>query len=559
MTADKRNGSTQPAGAAMTAPRMPRLWLTRRALGRTALGTAAAAATPGWLSEALAQGAGTPGGRLRIGMAAPNTTLDPHFQSNAPNNAVASHIFDALVTNDAQSRSRPGLATAWRALDDTHWEWTLRPEVRFTDGAAFTAEDAIASIRRANDLPSTASFRTYTRSVKAMSAPEPLKLLIETTVPDPLLPNSLSRVRIISAQRKDAPTPDYNAGRAAIGTGPLVLKDYVPGSHILLARNDAWWGPRLPWAEVMLRVVTDDGARLAALLSGDLDMIESVPSQGSDRLKADQRFHMIRGISSRVVYLSMDQNRDVTPFATGADGKPLEKNPFKDLRVRQAMSLAINRAAIVERVMEGDGVIASQFLPKGADGTSAALEPTPYNPDRARALLAEAGFPRGFRLTIHGPNDRYINDAKILQALAQMYTRIGIETRAEVMPWSVYAARNPTNEFSLSLSAWGVNTGETSNPLKAIVASYDRGAGMGASNSGRYSNREVDALLAEALATMDDASRNATLAKACEIAFRDVAVMPLHHEVSVWAARKGVTYETRADQYTLAMGVGRES
>jgi peptide/nickel transport system substrate-binding protein len=179
---------------------------TRRWLTTAALGAAAVVQAPGWLGAALAQGGGTaPGsmaGLLRVGLAAPNTTLDPHFQSNAPNNAVASHIFDALVTNDAKSGSAPGLALSWKALDDTHWEFKLRPGITFSDGSDFTAEDAIASIQRANDLPSTSSFRTYTRSIKAMTAPDPLTLRIETTGADPLLPNSLSRIRIISADHR---------------------------------------------------------------------------------------------------------------------------------------------------------------------------------------------------------------------------------------------------------------------------------------------------------------------------------------------------------------------
>ncbi|MBR0642895.1 ABC transporter substrate-binding protein [Plastoroseomonas hellenica] len=531
---------------------------TRRWLTRATLGGLGATALPGWMGEALAQGA-APGGVLRVGLAAPNTTLDPHFQSNAPNNAMASHVFDALVTNDAQSRSQPGLAASWRLIDDRNWEYKLREGVTFTDGTPFTGEDAIISLRRANDLPSTASFRTYTRGIKTMAAPDAHTLRIETAEPDPLLPNSLSRIRIISARFKDATTADFNNGQAMIGTGALVLREYVPGSHVRLAPNPNWWGPRLPWTEVVLRVATDDGGRLASLLSGDLDIIEAVPSQSMARVRADQRLHLIRGISSRVAYLAMDQGRDVTPFATSADGRPLERNPFKDLRVRQAINMAINRQAMVERVMEGDAVIATQFLPAGGAGTSDRIQPAVFDVNRARALLTEAGYPRGFRLAVHGPNDRYINDAKIVQAVAQMLTRIGIEARAEVMPWSVYASRSAQGEFSLSLGAWGVNTGETSNPIKAVLATPNRAAGLGASNSGRYSNPEVDRLLLQALGTMDDMARNALLAQASEIAFNDLAILPLHHEVSVWAARRGITYETRNDQYTLAMGVGRNS
>ncbi|MBP0444297.1 ABC transporter substrate-binding protein [Roseomonas sp. SSH11] len=527
----------------------------RRDLLRLALASGACWVAPGWLAAARAQGAG---GVLRIGMAAPNTTLDPHLLSNAPNNAVATHIFDSLIVNDHASRSVPGLAESWTRQDDTHWTFRLR-DVRFSDGTPFTAEDAIVSIRRATEIPSAASFRTYTRSIKAMSAPDPYTLLVETRAPDPLLLNSIGRVRIISAKFKDAPSAEFNAGRAAIGTGPYVLREYVPGNRIVLDRNDSWWGGRTPWERVELRVVTDDAARLAGLLAGDLDIIEAVASGNTDRIRGDQRLHLISGISSRFVYLGMDQVNEVSPHVTGLDGRPLDRNPFKDLRVRQALSMAINRQAIAERVMEGQAVVATQFLPKGGPGTDPTLEVTPFDPNRARALLAEAGYPRGFRLTVHGPNDRYINDAKIVQAVAQMFTRIGIECRAEVMPWATYAGRNSQRtEHSCFLGAWGVNTGETSNPMSALIASEDKAAGFGISNGGRYSNPEVDRRLKEALRTMDDNARNALLGEASGIAFRDVALIPLHHEVSVWAAKKGVGYVTRADQYTLAMGVTKE-
>ncbi|WP_426956045.1 ABC transporter substrate-binding protein [Muricoccus radiodurans] len=529
---------------------------TRRDLLTAALAGGAAWVAPGWLGSARAQGAG--GTTLRIGMAAPNTTLDPHLLSNTPNNAVSAHIFDSLIVNNEVARSVPGLAESWTREDDTHWTFKLR-DVRFSDGAPFTAEDAIISIRRATDLPSAASFRTYTRSIKEMTAVDPHTLRIETRAPDPLLLNSIGRVRVISAKYKDAPSAEFNAGRAAIGTGPYILREYIPGNRITLARNDNWWGGRTPWETVILRMVTDDAARLAGLLSGDLDIIEAVSSANTDRVRSDQRLHLIRGISARFVYLGMDMVNDVSPFIQGMDGRPLTTNPLKDLRVRQALSLGINRQAMVERVMEGDAVIAGQFLPKGGPGTDPTLDPPPFDPNRARALLAEAGYPRGFRLTVHGPNDRYINDAKIVQAVAQMFTRIGLEARAEVMPWSTYAGRNNLRtEHSVFLGAWGVNTGETSNPMSALAATKDQEAGLGVSNGGRYSNPEVDRRLKEALRTMDDTRRNALLGEASGILFRDVGLIPLHHEVSVWGARRGVGYVARADQSTLATGVTKE-
>jgi peptide/nickel transport system substrate-binding protein len=494
---------------------------------------------------------------LRIGMSAPNTTMDPHLQSNAPNNAVATHIFDTLVTNDEKSQSRPGLATAWRTIDDTHWEFDLRPGVNFSDGVPLTPEDIAASIQRANDLPSTASYSTYTRAIKSVTSPAPGKLLIETATPEPLLPNSLSRIRIIAARNKDLPSSDYNSGKAAIGTGPYILREYTPGSRVVLAPNPHYWGQTPPWPEVVLRIITNGGARLAALLSGDLDLVEQVPYDSVERVKQAPKLQLIRGVSSRFVYLAIDTGREVTPFITDREGKPLSSNPLKDLRVRQALSMAINRQAIVERVMESNAIAATQFLPVGGAGTSPRLRPVPFDAVRASALLAEAGYPKGFRLTIHGPNDRIVNDARIVQAVAQMFARIGIDARVEVMPWSAYSTR--ANEFSVALNSWGVNTGETSNPMVALLATYDVKAGMGAANSGRYSNPALDAKLKEALKTLDDGTRNALLAEASDIAFNDVALLPLHQEVLVVAARKGLSYATRADQYTLAMDVKPEA
>lgn len=522
--------------------------LHRRTVLKTMLGSLAALPLVGLPGVSFAQSK-----TVRIALSAPPTTVDPHLQSNAPNNALATHIFDSVVTNDPQSKSVPGLAVSWKTIDDTHWEFELRPGVTFSDGSPLTVNDIIVSFNRATTIESVSSFKTYTKSINSMTG-DGNKLIVETKAPDPLLPNSMSRIRIISAQFKDAPSSDFNNGKAAIGTGPFLLESYVPGNKVVLTRNDKYWGEKLPFERVELQVISDDAARLAALLSGGVDLIEEMPYNGIQKVEGSKDFHIIRGVSSRVVYLGMDQHRDQSPFIKGKDGKQLDKNPLKDARVRKALSLAINRVGIVKQVMESNAEPASQFLPKGAPGTSDKIDVDKYDPTAAKALLAEAGYPNGFQLTMHGPNDRYINDAKIVQAVAQMFTRIGVQTTVDVMPWSVYAAKNSAGEFSLSLSAWGVNTGETSNPIVATVSTVSKERGLGAANSGRYSNAKVDEMLTKALGTLDDNTRNAILADICTILFTEHAVLPLHHEAVVVAARKGVEYTTRADQYTMAMG-----
>ena len=244
------------------------------------------------------------------------------------------------------------------------------------------------------------------------------------------------------------------------------------------------------------------------------------------------------------------------------DGGPI-KNPLRDRRVRQALSKAIDRDAIVSRVMEGQAIKAGQLLPEGFFGVSSKLQPVAFDPNGAKKLLAEAGVPNGFRLTIHSPNDRYPNDAKIAEAVGQMLTRIGIDTQVVTMTQGVFfrdassGGPDKTPKFSFILVGWGSGTGETSSPLKSLLATYDPQKGMGTANRGRYSNAEVDKLVGQALATVDDAKRADLLARAAETAIEDGGIIPLHYIVNTWAMRRGFSYKARADEYTLAGGVGK--
>jgi peptide/nickel transport system substrate-binding protein len=281
-------------------------------------------------------------------------------------------------------------------------------------------------------------------------------------------------------------------------------------------------------------------------------MVDRVPTADIAQLTRNQNIRVVSAPSNRLIYLHMDHVKDQTPFITDKAGQPLAKNPLKDVRVRRAISKAINRPAIAERVMEGQAIPAGQLLPEGFFGTTPNLKPEALDLEGARRLLTEAGYPSGFRMTIHGPNDRYINDGQIIQAIAQMLTRIGIEAQVDAIPWATYATRASRQEFSLFLVGWGAATGETSSPLRSLLAKVDAPNGMGASNRGRYSNPETDRLLAEALRTVDDKAREALLQKASEVAVNDLGVIPIHYEVSTWASKRGFTFKGRADQYTLA-------
>jgi peptide/nickel transport system substrate-binding protein len=495
---------------------------------------------------------------LSIGLSGNITSMDPHFHNLSPNNNVAAHIFDRLVQQDENQRVSPGLAVSWKAIDDLTWEFKLRGDVKFHDGSEFGAEDVAASLKRIPWVPNSPSpFTLYTRSIVDVQIVDPLTIRLKTRAPWPLLPNDLATVSIINRKMVEAPTGEFNAARASIGTGPFKLVEFIPNDRVTLARNDAYWGPKPHWQKVTLRLIVNDAARTAAMLSGDVQMIEAVPTTDLARLRNSPQVTIHQITSNRLIFLAMDQARDQTPWITDKAGQPLATNPLKDLRVRRALSKAINRQAIVERMFEGSAIPAGGFLPDSFFGASPRLKPDALDVDGARKLLAEAGLPNGFVLTIHGPNDRYPNDDKVLQAIGPMFNRIGIETKVQTLPWATFAsqASAPNYAYSVALLGWGAGTGEVSSPLRALVGTPNRDRGTGAANRGRYSNAKVDELSEKAMGTVDDAAREKLLQEASEIALGDLGIIPLYYQINTWATRKGLTYVARSDEYSLAQFV----
>ena len=491
---------------------------------------------------------------LRIALGGDVTSIDPHFHNLTPNNNIAEHIFETLVTKDPRSRLKPALAESWRAIDDTTWEFKLRKGVRFHDGSEFTAADVAFSLDRVPLVPnSPGPFTTYSKQITEKIVVEPYTIRLRTAAPYPLMPNDMSTIFIVSSRAaKGAATDDFNSGKATIGTGPFKFVRYAKGDRIELARNDQYWGAKPAWDRVTFRIITSDPTRVAALLAGDVGAIENIPTVDVANLAKHADLGIYRTVSHRLMYLHLDSNRDKSPFVTDKAGRPLDRNPLRDARVRRAISKAINREALVERVMEGAAVATGQLMPEGLFGYTPALKPERYDPDGARKLLAEAGYPEGFGLTLHGPNNRYVNDEQVAQAIAQMLARVGIATRVDTMPASIYFSRGSKLEFSFMLVGWAADTGEVSSPLKALLATFNTDKGMGATNRGRYSNPGMDAVLEQALATVDDPKREKLLQQATEIAVNDLGIIPLYHQHNLWATRKGITYTARTDERTLA-------
>jgi peptide/nickel transport system substrate-binding protein len=528
---------------------------------RRALLTAAAP-----LALSLLMAAPATAQELRIGLAAEPSSIDPHYHALTPNNQIATQVFERLTDQDENQKVLPGLAESWRAVDDKTWEFKLRKGVKFANGNEFSARDVIFSYCRVPKVEnSPSSFIASTRMVETMTAPDPFTIVMTTAEPFPLMPITASNIAIISAKDAGAPedlkfnkagcegvtvwpkTDDFNKMKYA-GTGPFKYAQFTPGDRIVMEPNEGYWGEKPKWKKVTLRPITNSASRVAALLANDVDFIENPPIQDLPRIKSNPNLALESKLSSRIIYLHFNYLADVPPGVTEAG----EKNPFRDKRVREAISLAVDREAIVARIMAGEAKAAAEFLPNPLDGTNPGIQAAKPDAAKAKKLLAEAGYPNGFALTIGTPNDRYINDAQVTQAVAQMLNRIGIKAQVDAMTAATFFSRRTKREFGIWLAGWGADTGEMGNPLRALAATPDPKIGFGTTNPGGYSNKEMDDLLKQAFATVDDKKRNEILAQASRVVMGDFGVIPLHFEVTTWAFKKGLSYVGQTNQYTRA-------
>jgi len=492
---------------------------------------------------------------LTLGTKLELNTLDPHFFAAFPTNSSMQYFFDKLVEYGDKLEIVPALATSWKLTDNLTWEFKLRKGVTFHDGTPFTADDVIFSLERIPNVPNSPnSFAQFTRGIESTRKVDDLTLIVKTRSPNPQLLSDLANIFIVSAKAaRGAATADFNSGKAVVGTGPYKLVEYVSAEKLVVERNDKYWGAKPAWARVTEKVIARDPTRLAALLAGQVDAIDAVPIPDLERLKKEGRFALFRGPAALVHYVALDSARDESPFVTAKDGRPLGRNPLKDPRVRKALSLAINRDLISRRVMEGSAVPASQMMPAIFPTASRSLKPDPYDVARAQALLREAGWGEGFRIVLHATSDRYPNDSSVAQAIAQMWSRVGIKAEVEALPGAVFFTRASKQEFSAFAAQYGAE--DSINSLRALVASYDTAKGYGTANRTRYSNPVVDSLLTETLATMDDELRQQKLERAINFALADQPLIPVFHPIFDFAAKKGLVVTPRAQRRFNAMMV----
>jgi peptide/nickel transport system substrate-binding protein len=520
--------------------------------------TAVIAAAVAGVLTALAVPA--PGGAhaqtIRLGLSSEPSSLDPQFSRTGNNQVVADHLFDRLVHVDANNQPVPGLAVSWQSVDPLTWVVRLRPGVTFHDGKPFTAEDVVYSLDRIKTI--TGSPAPFTQNIGAIAKAEvvdPMTVRFTTKRPTPQFMEQAGRVHIVSKGAIDgAKAEDFTSGKAVVGTGPYRFASFSQGQSLTLTRNETYWGEKPAFTQATLRFVSNDASRVVALLAGELDIVDQVPPAMLDRVRADPNYTVHSIGSLRIVYFGVDSARDKSPFVTDLDGKPLETNPLRDPRVRLAISKMINRKAIVERLLAGSGEPAGQLVPEGLGGFAPDLKPVDFDPEGAKKLLAEAGWEKGFGLTVHASSDRIPRETEVAQAVGQMLNRGGIKVNGVVtQPYATYATAAGKQEFSFFLFSFGTTTADAAGGITAVLATFDKDTGRGAFNRARYSNPAFDALLTKALEEFDPTKRNALLADAQRVAFRDNGIIPLYWQVVHWAGRKDIAFTPSRTEDTLAM------
>jgi peptide/nickel transport system substrate-binding protein len=473
---------------------------------------------------------------LVMGRVAEHAAIDPHFNNAGNDASTMRNIYDSLLNFDVNQAIGPGLAESWRVVDPLTWEIRLRQGVRFHDGSTFSAEDVVFSLTRAKDVPnSPSSWARNVGDIATMQVMDPHTIRITSRLPTPLLLEQIGQVYIVSRRvAEGASTADFNAGRAAIGTGPMRFVSWTPGDQMRLTRFDQHWRGPSEFERVTVRFITNPAARLSALLSGGVEVIDGVPAG----------VRVTSTVTPRMAYMALDSARDESPFVTDAEGRPMARNPLRDPRVRQALSMLINREALVNTLLSGAGVPSGQIVPEGQGGHDPSLAPMPFDPPRARALLAEAGWPNGFGLTIHSSNNRFAQDAAMAQAIGQMFARGGIRVNGvSTMPFNVYIGQATDQRFSAFLFAYNSASPHSADGLRGLLATRDLPRGMGGVNRGRYSNPAFDAALGKALEVFDEAERNRLLVEATRIAMADQGIIPLIFQKSYWASRGDVVHD----------------
>jgi peptide/nickel transport system substrate-binding protein len=485
-------------------------------------------------------------------------SMDPYARNETFLLSFNANIYEPLVRRDKNLKVEPALATEWSQPAPDTWRFKLRRNVKFHDGGAFNADDVVFSYERAKAPGS--NIPTKLASVKEVRKIDDFTVDFVTNGPNPILIEEITDWYIMdkewtekhnAAKPADLTKPgeETYATRNANGTGPFMLKERQPDIKTVLVVNPSWWDkPEHNLTEVIFTRVANDQTRVAALISGDIDMIYNVPTQDVDRLGKSDAIKVYEGPELRTIFLGFDQLRDEL-VKSNVKGK----NPFKDVRVRRAFYQAIDVEAIKARIMRGASRPTALMVGEGINGYDKELDKRyPYDPEAAKKLLAEAGYPQGFEVTFDCPTDRYQNDERICQAISAMLARAGIKIVPNFQTRSKYFAEilGPGYNTSFYMLGWTPSTYDAHNMMFNIISSRGgQGSSRGLFNVGGYANKRVDELTAAVQVETDQKKRNAMITEAMKIHKEEFGHIPLHQQTVVWAARKNIDLVQLADNF----------
>lgn len=475
-------------------------------------------------------------------------TMDPHAQNEGPTTAMNNHVYEGLISRDPKLAKVPGLATSWKPIAADTWEFKLRPDVKFSDGTPLTADDVVFSYNRA--LAPTSDFRSYISSIKEVKAIDPMTVQIVTNGPNPILPDYTTSIMIMSkawSEKHNVTKPqsykdkeETYAVRNAMGTGPYILKQRDPDVRTVMTKNPTYWGakefPDYP-DELVYTPIKEPATRVAALISGQVDFVLDAPLQDIARIKQTAGLKTEETAQVRSIFLGLDMGSAELKYS---DVKG--KNPFADKRVRQAMYQAIDVNAIKAKVMRNFSAPAGLITSPGVHGHTPALDGRlKYDVAAARKLMAEAGYPNGFSVTLDCPNDRYNNDEQICQAVTGMLAQIGIKVDLQARSKTLHFPKLQKKDSSFFLLGWGVPTLDSHYVFTFLYQTSDAAKKVGSWNFTGYSNAKLDELADGMLKEVDQAKRDKMIADAWAQVVADMPYLPLHHQLIVWAMSDKVT------------------
>lgn len=481
---------------------------------------------------------------VTIGLTSDPSHLYPLAGEELSSNIMYYHLYDPLVKRSAELEFVPGLAESWENVDETTWRFKLRAGVTFHNGNPFTASDVVYTVEKAKESirPDLAA------NIATVTAVDDLTVEITTPKPYAVLPNDLAELLILD-EEYTTETGDEQMDLKPMGTGPYMLDQWIKEEKLVLKAFDNYWAGAPKIKTVTFRPITNPATRTAALLTGEVDVIQDLAVRDVDRVKQEGDFQVITRPSLLNVVLAMD-TRAESPTIEG-------ENPMTDQRVREAIARAVDTDAINKIVMNGLATPSDQFVPASHIGFVEGMdfrEMYPVDIEKAKALMADAGYADGFTMTLDATNNRYVNDAQIAQALASMLAKINIDLKLNIMPKSNFWGyiRVPTENSSFIMSGWDVPSGDAGSMYGALFYTRDKKDGYGQVNRGSYSNPEVDALIDKADATPSIEERDQYLQEATKLLLADIPLIPVHYEQDIYAARKGVTLEPRVDKFLSA-------